>query len=215
MGALRASRRGPVCIQRGRATSPRDLPMKRILISLAVACLLASLAAAQSLGDIARKNREKKGGTSSTKVYTNENLPQSVNIDGGIRTAQAPGQQTASTSTAAAAAAAADEEEEGEAAVDPKEEEANWRNRFKEAKDEIATLERELSVSERENKLRAASFYGDAGTRLRDEAKYAEEDRKYQAEAADKKAAIAAAKQKLEDLREELRKAGKPASWGE
>ncbi|MGH8631617.1 MAG: hypothetical protein ACREU7_12760, partial [Burkholderiales bacterium] len=68
---------------------------------------------------------------------------------------------------------------------------------------------------ERENKLRAASYYGDAGSRLRDEGKYAADDRKYQAEANDKKAAIAAAKQKLEDMREELRKAGKPASWGE
>jgi len=190
--------------------------MKRILMSLAVACLLASLAAAQSLADVARKSREKKGGASSTKVYTNENLPQSVSIDTASRPAQAPGQQTASTPAAgAAAAAAADEEEEEAAAVDPKEEEANWRKRIKEQKDEIATLERELSVSERENKLRAATYYADAGNRLRDEAKYAADDRKYQAEAADKKAAIAAAKQKLDDMREELRKAGKPANWGE
>ena len=190
--------------------------MKRILMSLAVACLLASLAAAQSLADVARKSRERKGGTSSTKVYTNETLPQSASIGTGSRTVQAPGQQTASTPAAGAAkaAAAADDEEEA-AAVDPKEEEANWRKRVKDQKDEIATLERELSVSERENKLRAASYYGDAGSRLRDEGKYAADDRKYQQEANDKKAAIAAAKQKLEDMREELRKAGKPAAWGE
>ncbi len=189
--------------------------MKRILISLAVACLLASLAAAQSLGDAARKSREKKGGTSSSKVYTNETLPQSVSIDTGSRSTQAPGQETAAApaSGKAASAAAADEEEE-EGAANPKDEEADWRKRIKELKDEIATLERELTVSERENKLRAASYYGDAATRLRDEGKYAADDRKYQAEANDKKAAIAAAKQKLEDMREELRKSGKPAAWG-
>lgn len=189
--------------------------MKRILMSLAVACLLASLAAAQSLADVARKSREKKGGASSTKVYTNETLPQSASIGTGSRTAQAPGQQTAVAPASGKAAAAADDDEEEAAAVDPKEEEANWRKRVKDQKDEIATLERELSVSERENKLRAASYYGDAGSRLRDEGKYAADDRKYQAETADKKAAIAAAKQKLEDMREELRKAGKPAAWGE
>ncbi len=190
--------------------------MKRILMSLAVACLLASLAAAQSLADVARKSREKKGGASSTKVYTNETLPQSVSIDTGSRSAQTPGQETASASAAgAAASAAAAGDEDEEAAVDPKEEEAGWRKRIKEQKDEIATLERELTVSERENKLRAQSYYGDAGSRLRDEGKYAADDRKYQAEANDKKAAIAAAKQKLEDMREELRKAGKPANWGE
>ncbi len=189
--------------------------MKRILMSLAVACLLASLAAAQSLADAARKSKERKGGASSTKVYTNETLPQSVSIDTGSRAAQAPGQETASAATGKAASASAGEEGEEEEAVDPKEEEAGWRKRIKEQKDEIATLERELSVSERENKLRAASYYGDAATRLRDEAKYAADDRKYQAEAADKKAAIAAGKQKLEDMREELRKSGKPAAWGE
>jgi hypothetical protein len=188
--------------------------MKRILLSLAVACLLASLAGAQSLGEIARKNREKKGGTSTGKVYTNENLPRSVSFAEGSRTTQAPGQEAAaSTTTSAPTAAAAAEEEEG--AVDPKEEEAQWRARFKEQKDEIALLERELTVSERENKLRAESFYGDAGTRLRDEAKYAADDRKYQAETNEKKDKLAAAKQKLEDMREELRKAGKPASWGD
>ena len=189
--------------------------MKRILMSLAVACLLASLAVAQSLGELARKSREKKGGASSSKVYTNETLPQSTSIASGSPTAQAPGQATTSTSASGKAAAAAADDEEEAAAVDPKEEEANWRKRVKDQKDEIATLERELSVSERENKLRAASYYGDAGSRLRDEGKYAADDRKYQQEANDKKAAIAAAKQKLEDMREELRKAGKPAAWGE
>ncbi|MGH9555958.1 MAG: hypothetical protein ACRD2Y_09075 [Terriglobales bacterium] len=186
--------------------------MKRILLSLAVACLLTSLAAAQSLGEIARKNREKKGTTSTGKVYTNETLPQTSTFASESRTTQAAAQESTSTTTTAAAAAIAEEEE---GAVDPKEEEAKWRARFKEQKDEIALLERELTVTERENKLRAAAFYGDAGTRLRDEAKYAAEDRKYKQETEEKKQKLTEAKQKLEDLREELRKAGKPASWGE
>ena len=188
--------------------------MKRILLSLAVACLLASLAAAQSLGDVARKNREKRGGAAATaKVYTNDNLPQSVSFAEGSRTTQAPGKAATATTTPKTAAAAA--EEEDTEAVDPKEEEAKWRTRIKEQKDEIALLERELSVTERENKLRAESYYGDAGTRLRDEGKYAADDRKYKAETDEKKQKLAAAKQKLEDMREELRKAGKPSSWGD
>ncbi len=57
----------------------------------------------------------------------------------------------------------------------------------------------------------AAAYYGDAGTMLRDQAKFAEDTRKEQDEINTKKQALDAAQQKLEDLQEQARKAGLPS----
>ena len=69
-------------------------------------------------------------------------------------------------------------------------------------------MQRELDIAQREAKLRAATFYGDAGAQLRDSAKFGEEMRKTQEEMDTKKQALDAANQKLSDLQEEARKAG-------
>ncbi|HXE90139.1 MAG TPA: hypothetical protein VNK82_04160 [Terriglobales bacterium] len=184
--------------------------MKQILLSLAVVGLfVGSALAQQSLGDIARQERQKKRPPApSAKVYTNENLPTTTTISEVGPAPAAPAAREAASPAAAAAQAAPSGEDQAK-------QEAEWKKRFQEQKDAIALLERELDVLKRENKLRAATFYADAGNRLRDEAKYAAEDRKYQAQTAEKEQQLAAAKQKLEDMREELRKAGLPASWGE
>src|SRR4029077_9046237 len=87
----------------------------------------------------------------------------------------------------------------------------DWKSKIEAQKNSIAQLQRELDLSARENKLRAAAYYGDAGTRLRDSQKYAEDDKKYQAEAADKQKAIAAAQQALDKMRDDARRAGVPA----
>lgn len=75
-------------------------------------------------------------------------------------------------------------------------------------KNEITMLQREMDVSQREQRLRAAAFYADAGTQLRDQAKFAEDSRKQQEELDNKKQALDAAQQKLADLEEQARKAG-------
>ena len=140
--------------------------MKRILLSLAVAALLAGSALAQqSLGDLARQQRQRKRPAApSAKVYTNENLPTTTAITGvGAAPTTAAARETAAPAAAATTAAPS--------AEDQAKQEAEWRKRFSEQKQQIAQLEREVDVAKRENKLRAASFYADAGTRLRDETK--------------------------------------------
>jgi peptidoglycan hydrolase CwlO-like protein len=74
-------------------------------------------------------------------------------------------------------------------------------------KNEITMLQREIDVTQREQRLRAAAFYGDAGTQLRDQAKYAEEAKTQQDKIDSKKQALDAAQQKLADLEEQARKA--------
>jgi hypothetical protein len=65
---------------------------------------------------------------------------------------------------------------------------------------------------QRENRLRAATYYADAGTRLRDQGKYAADDLRYQQEIQAKRSAIKSAQQQLDTLREQARRMGVPAS---
>jgi hypothetical protein len=73
-------------------------------------------------------------------------------------------------------------------------------------------LQRELDVSEREGRLRAAAYYADAGVMLRDQSKFAEDSRKNQEEIDSKKHELETAKQKLDDMEEQARKAGVPSN---
>jgi hypothetical protein len=73
-------------------------------------------------------------------------------------------------------------------------------------------LTRELDVLQREYQIRAAAMYGDVGTRLRNSAEWDKQDTQYKQQIADKQKALDEAKQKLEDLQEEARKAGVPSS---
>jgi len=73
-------------------------------------------------------------------------------------------------------------------------------------------LSRELDVEQREYKLRAAEFYGDAGDRMRNQAAWDKEDAEYKEKIADKQKAFDDAKQMLGDMQEEARKAGVPTS---
>ena len=56
--------------------------------------------------------------------------------------------------------------------------------------------------------MRAASYYGDAGSRLRNERQYADDDRKYRDQVTTKQKAIDDGKAKLEQMKDEARKAG-------
>jgi hypothetical protein len=64
---------------------------------------------------------------------------------------------------------------------------------------------------QREEKLREAQLYWDAGNRLRDDKKWAEEEQKHNDDVADKTAKLQAAREKLDQMKEEARKAGVPS----
>jgi hypothetical protein len=90
--------------------------------------------------------------------------------------------------------------------------EEEWRARFAEQRKKIVQLERELEVAQREYKLKLSGYYFDAGNQLRDPKKWNEEDAKLRAEIAAKEKELAEANDKLEPMREELRRAGLPSS---
>jgi hypothetical protein len=188
----------------------------RISLLLTLSALFAAASSAQSLGEAARKARkekEKSAPSPAQKVYTNENLPSGslsvASVSGGEKPA-------AQKSESLPAAGPSQTDQGGTAAASPEgnssQDNSAWQTKFAEQKNKIELLERELGVLEREYRLRVAVFYADAGTRLRDDRKFADADRQYKADLETKKSALAAAQQQLENMREEARKAGVPAA---
>ena len=169
--------------------------------ALVVAFTIVTCAGAQeSLGELARQQRQLKR-PSSARVITNDD----------IAMAAAPAPEAAPP--AAAAEAKGDKSEKSDAAAVPSADDkeklaASFKAKADEQKKNIAQLERELDVAQREYRVKVAIYYADVGNNLRDSKKWAEEDRKQRAELDDKQKAIAAAKQKLADIQEAARKEG-------
>ncbi len=168
--------------------------MKRTLMVLAALALLTAVAGAQSLGEVAREQRQQKHPTAK-KVYTNDDIPP-ANV---TETEPVP---------AAAPAATGDKKDEKDKAAAADDKSKGYETRIADLKKQIALLQREVDVNQRENRLREAQYYSDAGNALRDSKAWAETQRKAQAELDTKQKALAEAKQKLADTEEEARKAG-------
>ncbi len=173
--------------------------------------------AGPSLGDYARQIRKSTPPT-TPKVFDNDNLPTNdkLSIVGAAPAAEAPVDAKAQSDAnaenkPAAAKPAGPTPEENQAAK-----EALWKqwgDKVKSQQDQIDLLTRELNVLQREYQIRAAAMYGDAGNRLRNQADWDKQDAQYKQQIADKQKAVDDAKQKLEDMQEEARKAGVPSSY--
>ena len=201
--------------------------MKRIAyMGMAAMFLLGVLtlpagAQSDSLGDYARNARKDKDKQpSSAKKYDNDNLPRNETLSIVGNTTEEPSDKAAADATPAATPAsdqsaanpAPKAEKPKEAADERQKEFSQWKDKITGQKGQIDLLGRELDVLQREYRLRAAAFYADAGDRLRNSANWDKEDRQYKAQIAEKQKAADAAKQQLNDLQEQARKAGVPAS---
>jgi hypothetical protein len=175
--------------------------MKRILYVSAFALLTLStgIAVAQDLGTVARQQRQQKK-PSAKKVYTNEDF-------GGGQPAATPEAAPAADAKPDAAAAPAAKPVET-SSQDKSKASAALQQQVDATKAEIASLTRELDIANRENKLRVANYYADAGNSLRDPKKWQDEQKATQDEINNKQKAIDSAKAKLADLVEQGRKAG-------
>lgn len=174
--------------------------MKRTLTVVFALLMVAALnLSAQSLGDAARKQKSAKPKAQSSKVYTNDDMP-SVGAEAVEPESEASAEKQESPKA----------EKKDSAGDQQKKLEAEWRGKIQDQKKKIADLEREADLLDREFKLRAAAFYADAGVRLRDDRKFADEQRKYEADMADRKKKIEEGKAQLEELQERARKAGVP-----
>ena len=206
--------------------------MKRIIYVGVVAMLLAGLSVAlagaqsqsssASLGDYARsvrKDKVKEQQPAAARKYDNDNLPKNDKLS---IVGNAPETAPAADATAKPAQAsdqsgvnpdAAKKAENGpESSADRQKRFDDWKNKIAAQKDHIDLLSRELDVEQREYRLRAASFYGDAGNRLRNASEWDKEDTQYKAKIAEKQKGVDEAKRQLQSMQEQARRDGVPNS---
>ena len=178
-----------------------------IFLELAALLALAALSAnAQSLADAARRNRMNKPAVPASQVYTNDNLPtrgplSTANTASSASSAAAEQSSSAVQSQEGPAAAPKDAKTDAKAKAERDKLEAAWRERFKKQRAAITLLEREVAALDRETKLRPAGVACATSNVCND--KTAKEQELQQE------------KQKLEDMKDELRKAELPDSWAD
>ena len=181
----------------------------------------AAKPAEPSLGNYARELKKEKK-QQAAKRFDNDNLPREDKLS-----VVGPAAESADSSGAAAPehlaasgdAKAAEGNKPAMPTVTPGESQQErqqvydqWKEKLSSQQSQVDSLARELDLEQREYKLRAASFYGDAGERLRNEAGWDKEDAEYKKKLADAQKALDDAKQKMSDMQEDARKAGVPAS---
>jgi len=180
-----------------------------------------------SLADYARQiKKDSPQPKAKPKVFDNDNLPKDDKLSivgeqppvatdksSEAKPADSTGNVPAATdkksATETKAAATEDDQAKRQAAL------KEWQQKLTAQKDQIDLADRELDVLKREYQLRAAAFYADAGDRLRNSAAWDRQDTQYKQQIADKQKALDDAKQKLEEMQEEARKAGIPAAMRE
>jgi hypothetical protein len=156
-------------------------------------------ASAQSLGDYARNYRKTKAETNSTtpRYFDNDNLP----ANNGLSVV---GPQPAADSKDAKPIAI----DNTTADADRQKAADDWAKKLDQQKEKIDSLGKELDLEQREYRLRAAAMYGDAGNRLRNQAEWDKEDAQYKSDIDAKQKAIDDARQQLDNMQEDARKAG-------
>ncbi|HVI08953.1 MAG TPA: hypothetical protein VND65_11755 [Candidatus Binatia bacterium] len=162
-----------------------------------------------SLGDYAKHIRKDSGAKAIPKVIDNDNIPRDDKLS-------VIGEASASAASTSEAEKPDAEAKSGEPKQDDEQEKKKaawkqWQEKLSSQKESIDLASRELDVLQREYQLRAAAMYGDAGSRLRNEANWDKQDTEYKQKIADKQKAVDEAKQKLSDMQEEARKAGVPS----
>jgi hypothetical protein len=191
------------------------LTIAAILVSSAA---LAAAPQSDSLGDYARAVRKEKKPAAS-KSYDNDNLPREEKLSVVGNATDAADKSAAAGNGPDAANAEQSEKppqikpgqtpQERQRAIDA------WKTKLDAQKEKVEAAAHELDLLQREYRLRAAAFYGDAGARLRNSGEWDKEDTSYKEQMDEKQKAVNDAKQQLDDLQEEARKAGLPASASE
>jgi hypothetical protein len=179
---------------------------------LPLLCLAAGPVFAQSqqtgdpVADAARKAQEaKKDAPKPKKVYTDDNLPKAP------RPSEQPAAAPATPDGQAPATGAAGDAVGGDAGA-AKNEEETWRSRFKAQRDKIARAEKELDVLQRETEKAQLQYYPDPQKALSEQNSRKDINEK-DAKIAAKRKEIADLKLGLDDLEDQLKKAGGDPGW--
>jgi len=157
----------------------------------------------QSLAEAARKARQdSQNEPKAAKTYTNDSM-EAIKEGGISRVGSSPATPPAQNTATAAKPATAPEPPKGE---------EYWRKRFSDARQKLATAEKELDIMQRELNLAQTQFYSDPNKALQQQYSRDEiNDKTAKIDA--KKQEVADLKQALADLTDELRRAGGQPGW--
>jgi flagellar motor protein MotB len=173
-----------------------------------------------SLADAARANRKQKVQTDRV-VWTNENIASATK--GEAPAAATPAPEAEKTDKSAEPATEAKKEcdktkdadcekteakEKEKAGDEAAKKSDDYKSKLKDLQDSLAALQKEASLNEREWKLAQAAYYGDAGTQLRNQKKFADDQSGHQNDMQKLQKEIDDATKKIEDLKEQARKDG-------
>ncbi|HMI50299.1 MAG TPA: hypothetical protein VK525_02225 [Candidatus Saccharimonadales bacterium] len=163
------------------------------------------------VADAARKAREDKKAatTKPKKVYTEDDIPARKAPDA---TTQAQQQSAGNADGAADASATPSGTTAATPASSLDKEEAMWRKKFADAHAKLAALEKELDVLQREAEKAQVQYYPDPQKAMTEQNTRKEiSDKNTKIEA--KKQEIAAQKQAIADMEDDLRKSGGDSGW--
>lgn len=188
---------------------PHRTPVGRLLrftaLGLLISMFVAADAAAQSLGDVARREQARRKNAPAGKVYTNDSLPAVAPPPSAAR------QSSAAAQADAGAAPAADAAKESAKPDESTKDEKYWRDRIKTAREALSRAESFAEALQSRINALSADFVNrdDPAQRSaiavdRDKA-LAELDR-VRTEIKEHQKAIA-------DTQEEARRSGVPAGW--
>lgn len=154
------------------------------------------------LADAARKAKEeKKDAPKPKRVYTDDDIPAKKSDVSVVGTPAPQSDGTAPTATATPGAK--------EGTMTP---EQTWRKRFADQRAKIARAEQELDVLQREENKAGLQYYSDPTKAMKEQLTRNELNQKA-AKIDAKKQEIAALKLGMDDLEDELRKAGGDPGW--
>ena len=139
----------------------------------------------QSLGDAARAVRANKKPASGKMVFDNDNLPKS----GELSVVGTPSEPAKKESADDANAKAPDKGASDALAA-----------QVEAKKKEISDLQKEIDLLQREHKLKQTMAYVDVGTKLRDQKKWDDDEKKFTSDVADRQKKLDDAQKQLADL---------------
>ena len=174
----------------------------------------AQSSGADSVADAARKAREaKKAAPTGKKVYTDDDVKPATPSASAQPTAQGDAQAPAQAAAAPTDSTQPAADANAAPAANPgKADEKAWRDKFRGQRDQIARLEKELDVLQREQDKAQVQYYPDPQKALSEG--YTRKDiNEKDTKIAAKKDEIDKAKQALSDLEDEPRKSGGDPGW--
>ncbi len=187
-------------------------PMLLVLMG----ALFLGMAHGQSLADLARKERARKGQEAKTgRVYTNDDVAKLPPTP--VTSAPAEAQTPAGTQPTGATPAQAEAGPEAAKpaqppAKTPADVEKEYREKFAELREQLAFEEKKLDVMQRELNLAQQQYYSDPNVAMQEQFARTEINQRTQ-EIVEQRAAVEKAKAAIADLEEELRKKGLPPGW--